>query len=199
MSGTGATDKLQAAQRDEVLARATLGAEARALIAGVASLPATIALLASGGFLVEAARVFAHALPRREAVWWAAMCAAATAPAELAAGDRAAREAAEAWVRGQTEAARREAMKHAEQAGFQSPEAWAAVGAFWAGPSIAPEGQPAVPPAPHLTGVAVAGAIALAAVRGDATLRLARLERFLGAAREIAGGGVGRLEPEAGA
>lgn len=192
-------EKLQTAERDDVIARAGLGPEAKTAIEDAATVPALIATLAGAGFLVEAARCFAHALPRREAVWWAAMCALSTAPADLPDADRQAREAAETWVRSQTEEARRGAMALAEQVGFQSPEAWAAVGAFWSGPSIAPDGQPAVAPAPHLTGVATAGAVILASVRGDASRRQVRLEKFLGSAREIAGGGVGRLPPEAGA
>jgi hypothetical protein len=87
-------------------------------------------------------------------------------------------------------------MKEAEKAGFGSPEAWAAVGAFWSGDSMAPPEAPKVPPQPHFTGLAVAGAIALAAVRGPATRRDARLKRFLVSAKDIATGGAGRLEAE---
>ena len=67
---------------------------------------------------------------------------------------------------------------------------------FWSSGSMAPEGQPAVPPPPHLIGTAVAGAIALAAVRGDPARRDARLVRFLESAHAIAAGGAGRLAPE---
>jgi hypothetical protein len=61
---------------------------------------------------------------------------------------------------------------------------------------MSPEGQPAIPPAPHLTGTAVAGAVALAAVRGDPTRQQARLRRFLESGRNIAAGGPGRLPAE---
>ena len=98
-----------------------------------------IAALAKGGFPVEATRVFAHALPKREAVWWACMCAGHTAPAEPAAADTKARELAEIWVRQQTDEIRRAAMDEAKKAGFQSPEAWAAVAAFWSAGSLAPQ------------------------------------------------------------
>ncbi len=43
---------------------------------------------------------------------------------------------------------------------------------------------------------AVAGAVALAAARGPATRREARLQRFLAAAKDIASGGVGRIDVE---
>jgi hypothetical protein len=61
---------------------------------------------------------------------------------------------------------------------------------------MAPEGQPVVPPAEHLTGVAVSGAVLLAAVRRHPERAEARFLRFLDSARDIAAGGAGRLEPE---
>jgi hypothetical protein len=190
-------NKLSAAQLEEVLARCDLPPEARPCIAGVGDITAVIELLARHDFLIEAARLFAHALPKREAVWWACMCAVHTAPAQIGEPDRKARELAEEWVRGQTDTLRRHAMREAENAGFQSPEAWAGVAAFWSGDSLAPpDAQMKVPPPGHLTGVAVAGAVTLAAVRVNPAAKDQRLQRFLGSAREIAAGGAGRLAPE---
>jgi hypothetical protein len=170
-----------------------LPAEAARAIHECATVPAALGTLEAAGFDAEAARLVAHALPKREAVWWACMCAAHTAPADLAEAERTALAAAELWVRAQTDAARRAAMAQAQATGFSSPEAWAAVAAFWSGESMAPEGQPAVPPAPHLTGTAVAGSVALSAVRGQVSRRPARLRRFLESGRNIAAGGPGRL------
>ncbi len=62
---------------------------------------------------------------------------------------------------------------------------------------MAPRDAPKVPPQPHFPGLAVAGSVALAAVRGQAIRRDGRLKRFLASARDIAHGGAGRLEPEA--
>ena len=153
--------------------------------------------LEHAGLLIEATRLIAHALPAREAVWWACACSHHTAasganpPAETTV-----RQAAEEWVRRQTDEHRRAAMKAAETAGFGSPEAWAAVAAFWSGDSMAPPEAPKVPPQPHFPGLAVAGAVALAAARGQATRRDARLKRFLVSAKDIAVGGAGRIELE---
>lgn len=188
-----AANKLRDADAREVLSRAALSPEARAALGDALEMPAIAERLASAGFLIEAARCYAHALPRREAVWWACMCALHTAPDDLPEPDRAAREAAESWVRSQSEESRRTAMELAGKVGFQSPEAWAAVGAFWSGPTIGPASAPLNPPAPHLAGVAVAGAVALAAVRGEAAKRPARLGRFLASARDITAGGAGRI------
>lgn len=188
--------KFQAIEMPVLLARAALGAEATAAVNGRASAAEAVGALEAGGFRLDAARLMAHGLPKREAVWWACMCARHTAPPDLAEPDRAALEAAEIWVRRQTDETRRTAMERAQAAQFGSPEAWAAVAAFWSGDSMSPPEQPKVPPAPHLTGTAVAGAVQLAAVRGDPTRQPARLASFLTSARDIAAGGAGRLDPE---
>jgi len=188
--------KLQTVDLPELYARVNLPEEAAAQVVGCASALDAVAALEAGGFHLEAARLFAHLLPKRQAVWWACMCAHHTALAEPAEADRAALEAAEVWVRRQTDEVRRAAMDKAQRAGFATPEAWAAVAAFWSGDSMSPPDQPKVPPAPHLTGAAVAGAVAMAAVRGDPSRRPARLAAFLRSAREIAAGRPGRLERE---
>ncbi len=156
-----------------------------------------IQALTNAGFLVEATRVFAHALPKREAVWWACMCATHTPPDKIPAQDAKMRELAEAWVRQQSDEIRRAGMEEAKRAGFQSPESWAAVAAFWSGDSVTPLNTPPVPAPPHLTGVAVAGAVALASVRGAPNRQKQRLALFLQSAHDIAGGGPGRLPVEA--
>jgi hypothetical protein len=188
--------KIQDTDFTAIRPRVGLSTGAATVLTNVTLVPDALQRLEAGGFLVEAARLVAHSLPKREAVWWACMCAFHTAPPDLSENDRLARELAESWVRLQTDKLRREAMAKAEAGDFATPEAWAAVAAFWSGDSMAPEGQAAVPPAPHLCGTAVAGAIVLAAVRGDPLRQPARLKRFLESGRNIAAGGPGRLPPE---
>ena len=191
-----ASVKLDSTALSAILPRLELLPETAAQIASCALASEALERLEAGGLLVDAARLCAHALPAREAVWWAARCAAATAPTDLPQVDQEARALAEAWVRQRSDATRREAMDKAQQAGCTSAEAWAGVAAFWSGDSMAPADQPKVAPAPHLTGVAVAGAIILASVRGDPARQSARLKRFLVSARDIAAGGAGHLERE---
>jgi hypothetical protein len=155
-----------------------------------------LALLEAKGFLVEATRVLAHALPKREAVWWACMCAAHTAPADLPAPDRLARDAAEQWVRQPNDKNRRAAAQRADATTFETPDALCAYAVFWTGDTIGPEDQPPVPPTPHMTGKMVAAAVYLAAVRPDVQREVARLKRFLESGRSIAAGGSGRLPAE---
>jgi hypothetical protein len=196
MSPATTANKLSADLTD-VLPHLQLDADARAKLDDCPHAAEALARLEQAGLLIEATRLVAHALPAREAVWWACSCSRHTAPSGAApAAEAAVREAAEEWVRRQTDELRRAAMKEAEKAGFGSPEAWAAVGAFWSGDSMAPPEAPKVPPQPHFTGLAVAGAVALAAARGPASRRDARLRRFLVSARDIASGGAGRLDAE---
>jgi hypothetical protein len=196
MSDTKPQTKLDGTALATILPHLELSPEAAAALGGAEHPTAAVSRLAAAGFLIEAARVCANALPRREAVWWAARCAEATAPATLPEADRAACTLAETWVRRASDETRRAAMAKAEAAGFRSPEAWVAVAAFWSGDSMAPLGQPKLPPARHLTGTAVAGAIILASVRGQPARQAARLRRFLDSARDIASGGVGVIEKE---
>lgn len=193
---SGRLIKIAASNLAEIAARIQSGPEAAAVLVGLADVPSALLALEHGGFLIEATRLVAHALPRREAVWWACMCADHTVLPDLSDDDRAARHNAELWVRKQTDEIRRASMAHAQAAGLTSPEAWAAVGAFWSGDSMSPLGQPLVPPAAHLAGTAVAGSVALASVRGDVLRQMGRLSQFLASGREIATGGQGRLAHE---
>jgi len=188
--------KLAAAELATVVERATLGQDALVPLQGCPDVADAIVRLEAAGCASEAVRVLAHAMPKREGVWWACMCAANTAPADLPAPDRLARETAELWVRQQKDEQRRTAMEHAEAGGFQTPEAWAGVAAFWSGDSLSPVGMPAVPPPPQAVGGAVTGAVALSAVRGDVKRQPERLKRFLESGRNIAAGGPGRMTPE---
>lgn len=192
----GTLTKLAGVELATVLPRATLSPEADIPLAGCADVADALTRLEAAGFAAEAVRLLAHALPKREAVWWACMCAANTAPGDLPEADRLARETAELWVRQQKDEQRRAAFAHAETTGFQTPEAWSAVAAFWSGDSMSPVGLPAVPPPAHMTGTAVSGAVALSAVRGDVKRQPARLKRFLESGRNIAAGGPGRMPPE---
>lgn len=180
-----------------LLPRLELEPAAKAALQGAETAEDGIAKLEAAGEGMTAARLAAHALPKREAVWWGCMCARAVPDEAMTPLDIAALEAAESWVRRPDEKARRACMAAAEATNYRSTEAWAAVGAFWSGGSMAPEGQPVVPPQEHFTGMAVGGAVILAAVRRTPQHMPERLKRFLASAREIAMGGAGRIPPEA--
>jgi hypothetical protein len=192
----GTLIKLANADLATTVTRAALPAEAQQPLRDCEEIGSALDCLEAAGFAAEAVRVLAHALPKRESVWWACMCATCTTPDDLSESDRLAQETAEQWVRRQTDDLRREAMAHAEVGGFMTPEAWTGVAAFWSGDSLAPPGERAIPPLPEQTGTAVAAAVLLASVRGDGAQYVARLKRFLDSGRDIASGGVGRMPRE---
>ena len=169
-----------------------------ALLKDVPDAAAGLESLVAADRLPDALRLIAHALPKREAVWWACMCARAVPALEPNALDAEALAAAELWVRRSDEATRRATMEPAQKGGFRSAESWAAVGAFWSGGNISADGLPEVEPAPNLTGVAVVGAILLAAMRHAPERAPQRFKRFIASARDIAAGGAGRIPPEGG-
>ncbi len=130
----------------------------------------------------EAARLLAYALPEREAVWWACMCVEDTG--DTSSAGRQAVEAAEAWVRRADEHTRREAAWAAAAAGYATPGAWAALGAYWAHRT---------PFTPALCGGRGAEmVIARITARDDPASAAERLRRFIIAGMDIAAGGAGR-------
>jgi hypothetical protein len=166
--------------------------------AQTASAPDYLQELVAAGKLNEAVHFLAYALPKREAVWWACLCARAAGGANVSPPVKTALEAAEAWVYKPTDDNRRACMTNAQTTKFDAPGAWAAVAAFWSGGSMGPGDHPPIVPAPHLTGVAVVGAVTLAAVQTEPKLADQKRRRYIEMAIDIANGGSGRLDGRAG-
>lgn len=143
--------------------------------------------LRAAGRLQDAASFLAQALPRHEAVAWAARSVR-----DLGAGDKAgeadALKAALLWVQDPSESRRRAAWNASEQAPDDSPERFAALAAFFSGGSIAPEDCAPVPAPRDTAARFAAAAVLLAAVRsGD---QVAGLGRALDAGDSLAASGV---------
>ncbi|MCA9062712.1 MAG: FHA domain-containing protein, partial [Planctomycetaceae bacterium] len=105
----------------------------------------------------------AFALKKRLAVWWAINCIRAE-QAFVSEHDEPLLDLATQWVQNPSETLRRNAMKMAEKAEMSTAAAWVGVAIFWTHGSMAPPEAPAVPPAPDLSGKAIAGAVILASV-----------------------------------
>jgi hypothetical protein len=156
--------------------------------------PDFVDLLCGAELWIDAIRFLAHALPRREAVWWA--CTAARSGLDPnAAAQRQAVETTEAWVYHPDEERRRAAVAAAPAAGNDSPAHWAAMAASWSGGSLAPPEAPVVPPGETLTAQAVAGAVLLAAVKPEPERAPERYRNAVVQAIDIARGGTGRPKP----
>lgn len=148
--------------------------------------------LIDAGSLEDALKLIAHALPKRESVWWACICSRSVLGSGPSGDELHAINAAEAWVYEPTDDNARAAYAWAEKLGFKTPGGWAAVAAFWSSGTLSPPDQPVVPPADYLTGVAVAGAVMLAAVVDPVSEIAARHQSFIAYGKEIASGGDAR-------
>lgn len=122
--------------------------------------------LRSGGRLGDAVEFLTQALPRWEAVAWAAR-AVRDAGAPTDSSEAAALKAALLWVQDPTEGRRRAAQDAAEAADPGSPARMAAMAAFYSGGSIAPSDAEVLPAPRDAAGRCAAGAILMAAALSD--------------------------------
>jgi hypothetical protein len=133
----------------------------------------------------------AHALPVREAVWWAYCCTNNRDDWNPQEWD--AIRATKAWVHTPDETNRRFAEAMALKAGLDSGAGWAAQSAFWSGGSITRPNEPIVPPPQYLYAQAVAGCIDLSAVLPEGQLAIERYQHFIDIGFDIAKGGNGDI------
>jgi len=189
---TGRFAKVKAEAAAEICGRVELSLEARQLLASALSPQGLLSLLAANGLFADAVRFMAFALPAREGVWWSCVTGELMR-ASLAAKDEIGFEAAESWVYEPTEDRRHACLAAAEAAALDGAGAYAALAAFWSGPSLAPPDLPPVPPDGSLSPTGVGASVLLAVASGD----LRHSERNFAAAIEravdIANGGSGRV------
>lgn len=181
-------------------ARDTIGgleleADATALLADVPSTVAFLRRCVADDLWIDATRVMAQALPRREAAWWACLNARASLDNDAPEQATIVMDAAEAWVFKPSDELARKAFDLAEAHGFDSAESYAALAVFWACGNMAPpEAGAVIEPDDSLSGIAAAAAIILAASKlkspQEAT---AWYERAMMQALDIARGGSGKL------
>lgn len=140
----------------------------------------------------EALRYIGHALPRLEAVTWAAhiiACQSRGRPSP--ARERLALDSALRWIEEPTDSHRRAAYAAAEEAPMTSPESMLGNAVFYAGGSIAPAGMPPVLAPPEACLGYAVGAVRCAAQRSSA--RAAFIEDAIRIAERIAADGLQAL------
>jgi hypothetical protein len=148
----------------ELLEVAELGPEAEALYQPGQGHRRYVAALVGGEEYAAAVLFLAHALPRREAIWWAWSCAREASGEEPPPAVRAALDATQQWITEPNDANGRAAFEAAEALGAGTPAGSAALAVFLSGESLAPPGVDSVPPGPFGGAKALAGSIILSAV-----------------------------------
>src|ERR1019366_8640312 len=154
-------------QTEAIVAVAELGDEAMALLGPDLRPPDYVALLMEKKLYPDAVRFLAHALPKREAVWWGWMSARRAAGENPPPKIKASLAATEKWIAQPTEENRRAAHAAAQVAEFGTAAGCAGLGAFFSSGSLAPPEAPIVPPGEYLTAKAISGAVNFAAMSGE--------------------------------
>jgi hypothetical protein len=188
MSNGPSLAKVSAKTAAEICKHFPLGDEARGMLREGLAPRQYLDLFLGKELFVDAVRFLAHALPKREAVWWACLCARAVADPKPAAAETAALQTAEKWIADPSEEHRRPAWPAAEAAELGTPAGCAAAAAFWSGGSLGPPHVPVIPPGEYLTAHGSASAVLLAAVRTDPAKAPDKYRKFLALGTEVASG-----------
>lgn len=142
----------------------------------------------------SAIAVLAHALPKREAIWWACLATRKRLNDKSTALDLQALTLAEAWVYKPNEQNRLALIPIIRQLNSKSPSIWAAYAAFWSSTNISFNNEVVVNATDDtLTAKAVYAALLGAAVNDPPEHIAQNYQLFLQQGIDIACGGDGRL------
>lgn len=141
--------------------------------------------LISAGLAIDALKLAAAALPKREAVWLALRCVQSLANDSTPPVQRAALDSARAWVDEPSDERRRATNDAAEKAGLDKPFGCVALAAYMSGGSLGPPDVPPIPPAEFLCGVASGLALEIALQLLPRAELAGVAQRFLALAREV--------------
>ncbi|HTS61421.1 MAG TPA: hypothetical protein VMH28_05330 [Candidatus Acidoferrales bacterium] len=170
----------------QICSVAGLGEQALALLQQDHAQQPYLAVLMENGLFKDAIKFLAYSLPKREAVWWAWVCARRAAGAAPAPKIKASLDATEKWIAQPTDENRRAAMAAAEAADEATAAGSAGLAAFFSTGSIAPPDVPPVPPGPYLTAKSVSTAVVVAALTGEPEKAAERFRAFVDQGVEVA-------------
>jgi hypothetical protein len=137
---------------------------------------------------VDVIKLVSHALPKREAIWWGALCVEMISKKDDPPADLGALRSVVQWVIEPNEAHRVQAAYAADECQSASPACSLAQAVKWTGGSMSRPGLPVVPPEPKMTPNAIVAAVRSAATKGDRQTQKQRLRDFLRLAVEVAEG-----------
>jgi hypothetical protein len=184
----GTLTKVTARTAAEVCRAFPLGDEAKKLLRDGMTPRAFLDELIAKKHYPDAVRFLAHALPKREAVWWACLCARQAYIGGADAKIMAALAASEKWVAEPNDANRRAAFAAAQAAEIGNPGGSTCLAVFFSGGSIAPPNVPEVKPPDDATPKAAAGAVLLAAVLKEPEKLVAKYQKFLALGIDVGNG-----------
>ncbi len=189
--------KINAEKVSDIIDLDELAADSSALL-GTDMWPETfIEELSSAEKWLDAVKVLAHALPRREAVWWACMCATQMDKLTDNESEKSALESAEKWVFKPTEEHRADAFLLAQRSRTNSVGTFCALAAAFSDDTLIISEDQKIDIDTSGFGKMVAGIIAMSAAEGKGARFDQRIQNFLISGRAIACGGNGVIEKSA--
>lgn len=196
-SGTNnaALGQLRTSSLDELSGQFDWSAPARSFLTPRATFQTVLQSLINHGYWFDATNLLAHALPQREAVWWAAaVCDAYMGRIHLSEPDRVVQKAllelARDWVTDPSDEARMAVHTAGEAVANRLPAYWVGMAVFWSMGNITPDAGVITAPPPYLYARGVSAAVDL-----SASLTITERELFyaeaLGRGIHVASGGDG--------
>jgi hypothetical protein len=179
---------LAAGSPEAVCRRVRLSDEAARLLDGQQTLLAYLYRLMKWQLYRDAVGVLAHALPERSAIGWAWQCARSVSAPFPSPQVVTALEATGAWLAEPSEDRRQACGKAAAEVGPGTPAGSAALAVFWTAATPLSPHRPLAVALEHFPAQAVASAVVLAAVEGDAAGAAQRYLRLLGEGIAVATG-----------
>jgi len=177
----------------EITDKIELSEEAVAMIKPDLTSEAFISELIDNQLFTDAVLFLSNALAKREATWWACLCARGGLKDKANQIDMNAIELAEAWVYKPTTENCAATARVAEETKFETAAGWAAMAAFWSGDNISTVAGITLAPEDDMTGKAVNAAELLAATCNEAEKVNEYHLLFLQQGINIACGGNGQL------
>lgn len=170
----------------DIAKQVTLGDEAKKLLREGQTPRQYLDLLIDKKLYQDAANFWAHALPQREAVWWACLCIRQSSGGKLPEKEFVALEVAERWCGKPNEDFRQPALPAAHAAGFDTAAAWAATAVAWSSDNLSADQVIAADESKFTH--AIKGSLLLATGTTDAADAATMYRRFLRLGIEVADG-----------
>ncbi len=154
---------------------------------GIAPRPFLDVLIEKEHF-ADATRLAAHAMPRREGVWWGIRCARQAYGEKTPEKEEAALQTVERWIVDPSDENRREAFKAAGFAGHNTLAGQLADAVFFSSGSLAPAEAPPVLPNDNLCPNTIANVVILSVIKIGPAKMKDTFRRFLALGLDVAAG-----------
>jgi len=184
---TGELVKVTAATAAEVAALIAFADEPRALLKPGLTPKQYLDELEAQKLFDEAIQFLSHALPKREAIWWACQCARSPDAPPASEIDKVALAAAVKWVEDPSDENRRAVDEPAQATGLATAAGLAAMAVLFSGGSLGPAEYPPIPPDEKLTPQMVASSVHVGSMHEPETAP-EKQKQFLVLGRDIARG-----------